>query len=63
MQNEFLTVIEAAEYLRIDESTIRSVIHRGDLPALKIGRVFRIKRVDLETYINRQTEAIKEQNK
>ncbi len=48
MQDDILTVTEAAQYLKLDDSTIRSMIHRGDLPAIKVGRVYRIRRVDLE---------------
>lgn len=41
---EFMTVEEVAEYLRLEPTTIRSMIRRGDLPATKFGNKYRIQR-------------------
>ena len=38
-----LTVDEVATFLRLKPETIRSMARRGDLPAIKIGRVWRFK--------------------
>jgi excisionase family DNA binding protein len=38
-----LTVDEVATILRLKPETIRSMARRGDLPAIKIGRVWRFK--------------------
>jgi excisionase family DNA binding protein len=48
MRDEILTVEEAAQYLKVDPVTIRNVIRRGELQALRVGRVYRIRRVDLD---------------
>lgn len=42
-----LTVHEAAKVLNVHPETIRRMIHRGDLPALKVGAVYRIREEDL----------------
>jgi len=37
-----LTVDEAAEQLRVHPETIRRAIRRGDLPAVRVGSVYRV---------------------
>ncbi len=53
MQDEILTVEEAAQYLKVDPVTIRNIIRRGLLPAMKVGRIYRIRRADLESLIHK----------
>lgn len=43
-----LTVDEAAEQLRCHPVTIRRMIRRGDLAAVKVGSVYRISADDLK---------------
>ncbi len=57
---DILTVDEVAEYLRVDESTVRYMIRRGDLPVIKVGRIYRVRRVDLESLASRQTDPAQE---
>jgi excisionase family DNA binding protein len=45
---EFLTVAEVAELLKLNQQTVRNWIDQGSLPALKVGRRVRIKRSDFE---------------
>ena len=42
MDTEYLTVGEAAEKLRVTTETIYRMVERGDLAALRIGRLIRI---------------------
>jgi excisionase family DNA binding protein len=51
--DEFLTVAEIAQTLRLNEQTIRNWINTGTLPAVHIGRRVRITRADLERVIER----------
>lgn len=55
-EHDLLTVSEVANYLRLAERTIRDMIDRGDLQAMKIGKAYRIKRVDLENFIASRQE-------
>ncbi len=48
---EFLTVLEIATVLRVNPQTVRNWIRHGALPAVKLGRCVRIRRSDLETYL------------
>ena len=43
-----LTIDETAELLRVHPVTIRRMVRRGDIPALKIGKVYRIDATDLK---------------
>ena len=47
-QEEFLTVAEVAEMLKLNQQTVRNWIDQGSLPALRVGRRVRILRSDLE---------------
>lgn len=51
--NEILTVRDAARHLQIVEKTVVRLIHRKELPATKVGRVWRIKRSWLEEWLER----------
>lgn len=46
--DEFLTVAEVAEMLKLNQQTVRNWIDHGSLPALRVGRRVRILRSDLE---------------
>ncbi len=50
-QTLLLTVVEAAEVLRVGRSTVYELIYAKQLPSVKIGNCRRIKRSDLETYV------------
>lgn len=46
-----LTVEEVAQELRVSKMTAYRLIHRKELPALKIGRNFRVLERDLDAFI------------
>lgn len=48
-----LTLKEVARYLHVVPLTVYRMIDRGDLPAVKVGRVWRIRKQDLEAYLGR----------
>ncbi len=39
---EVYTIEEVAKMFRVPADTIRGLIHRGQLPALRLGRVYRV---------------------
>jgi PAS domain S-box-containing protein/excisionase family DNA binding protein len=51
---QFYTVEEAAEILKTKISTIRNYCRDGKIPALKVGKGYRIARVDLEKWFKQQ---------
>jgi excisionase family DNA binding protein len=52
MADELLTVAEVAELLKLNQQTIRNMLDRGDLPAVRVGsRRVRILRSDLDAFL------------
>lgn len=54
MTNEILNIREVAELLRVAEKTVYSMAQRGELPAFKVRGQWRVRRVDLDAWINAQ---------
>ena len=52
----WLTTDEAALYLRCSPQTIRSLIHRRELPASRLGQDFRLDRNDLDRLLERRKQ-------
>jgi excisionase family DNA binding protein len=48
--DEVLTAEEVAAYLRIHLITVRRWCRQGELPAAKVGRSYRIRRMDLDRW-------------
>ncbi len=49
--NNLLTISQVARYLKLHELTVRRLARDGELPAVKIGRQWRIKRDVMEAWI------------
>jgi len=54
-----MTTAEAANVLRCSRRTVRRLVERGDLRALKVGRVLRIDERDLGQLISKNSTAAK----
>lgn len=46
-----MTPAEVAEVLKLAEKTVKDWLRAGKLQGVKIGKVWRVRRVDLEAYI------------
>ena len=54
----FLTVQEVADMLRVSSMTVYRLIKAGDLPAVRVGRSFRVRDTDVDGYLeSRFTQA------
>ena len=54
----FVTVFEVAQLMRVSKMTVYRLIQHGDLPAVRVGRGYRIREEDVHRYLNsRYTEA------
>lgn len=48
---QLLTVAEVADLLRVSNMTVYRLIKGGELPALRVGKNFRIREQDLDDYL------------
>ena len=47
----YLTVAEVAETMRVSKMTVYRLVHGGELPAVRVGRSFRVPQDALEAYL------------
>jgi len=47
-----LTIPDVAEFCRVSERTVRRWIKAGELPAIRLGRQWRIAKRDLKRFLN-----------
>jgi excisionase family DNA binding protein len=48
---EFLTVAEVASVMRVSKMTVYRMVHGGDLPAVRVGRSFRVPEKAVHDYL------------
>jgi excisionase family DNA binding protein len=48
----FLTVAEVAERMRVSKMTVYRLVHSGELPAVRFGRSFRLRRSAVDELID-----------
>ena len=51
LSDRLLMVREVAELMRVSNMTVYRLIKAGDLPAIRVGKNFRIRRSDVESYL------------
>jgi excisionase family DNA binding protein len=56
-----MTVSEVAEQLRVSNMTVYRLIKAGDLAAIRVGKNYRIRRADLDAYLEASTVDVEEQ--
>ena len=52
-RTQFLTVAEVAAAMRVSKMTVYRLVHNGDLPAVRVGRSFRVVEEDLNEYLRK----------
>ena len=55
LEHRLLTVREVADAIRVSTMTVYRLIRAGDLPAIRVGKHFRIRESDLSAYLDAQT--------
>lgn len=51
---EFLTVAEVARHLRVSNMTVYRLVNSGQLPAVRVGRGYRIREGDVRKYLEQR---------
>ena len=52
MEDDILTIEEVAKYLRVSDRTVYDWAQKGEIPAGKIGTVWRFKKSEIERWVN-----------
>ena len=52
VQDDILTIEEVARYLRVSDRTVYDWAQKGEIPAGKIGTVWRFKKSEVENWVN-----------
>ena len=47
----FLTIAEVAAKMRVSKMTVYRLVHNGELPAVRVGRSFRVTEDDVNEYL------------
>jgi excisionase family DNA binding protein len=47
----FLTVAEVAAVMRVSKMTVYRLVHNGDMPAVRVGRSFRVPEQAVHDYL------------
>lgn len=50
--NPMLTIHDVAARLNVDERTIRELIRKNEMRAIKVGKEWRVTEPDLDAYVN-----------
>ncbi|AWS40042.1 helix-turn-helix domain-containing protein [Streptosporangium subroseum] len=48
---KFLTVAEVAAVMRVSKMTVYRLVHSGELPAIRVGRSFRVPEQKVHDYL------------
>ena len=50
---KFLTIAEVAAMMRVSKMTVYRLVHGGELPAVRVGRSFRVTENDVDEYLRK----------
>ncbi|MFD2392842.1 helix-turn-helix domain-containing protein [Dietzia aerolata] len=50
--SQFLTVAEVAALMRVSKMTVYRLVHSGELPAVRVGRSFRVHSKAVHEYLD-----------
>ena len=48
---KLMTVAEVAAVMRVSKMTVYRLVHSGELPAVRVGRSFRVSETDVNDYL------------
>ncbi|MEZ0073594.1 helix-turn-helix domain-containing protein [Planotetraspora sp. GP83] len=57
---KFLTVAEVATVMRVSKMTVYRLVRSGELPHLRVGRVYRVPEQEVIDYLSRRTRGARD---
>jgi excisionase family DNA binding protein len=54
IDKDWLSVADICEYMDVSTFVVTRVLRSGELPAVKMGREWRVSRIDFEDWLNAQ---------
>lgn len=54
---DWLSVADICEYMDVSPFVVTRLLRAGDLPAVKVGREWRVSAIDFEAWLNAQRSA------
>ena len=58
--DHLLTVAEVADHMRVSNMTVYRLIKGGTIPAIRVGKNYRIRQRDLEAYLDASIAQVSE---
>lgn len=58
-----LTVAEVAQLMRVSSMTVYRLIKSGQLPAVRVGKNYRLRRSDIEQYLTERAVRVDEEDR
>jgi len=58
---KLMDVCDAAAYFGLTEYTVRKMARDGNIPAAKVGRAYRFRKEDIDSFIQQQYQKHKQQ--
>ena len=58
INDSWISLVDAANYLGVKKETVRSWIKKTDIPAHKIGKLWKFKKSELDTWVKSGKSAI-----
>jgi excisionase family DNA binding protein len=52
-ESKFQTVAEVATMMRVSKMTVYRLLQNGELPAVRVGRSFRVRETDVHEYLRK----------
>ncbi len=60
VEGTLLTVAEVAAIMRVSNMTVYRLIRGGDLPAIRVGKNYRIRRAEAQRYLTERSVPVRE---
>ena len=58
---KLLSIEEIAEIMGLEYKSVYRLVRSGELPAARIGRVYRVSQADLSAYLERQKQVVQQE--